>query len=106
MVVDTVNNGTIQGIPPDAVIEATCLINRSGAVPLSVEKLPQWMEQWLQLVCAYQNLTVKAGAEGDYNALVHAFYINPTTPSGEQAAALINEMIFAHKKYLPQFINN
>ena len=43
MVVNTTNNGAIQGLPDDAVIETNCLIDALGAHPLAFGKLPPLM---------------------------------------------------------------
>jgi len=103
IVTNTKNNSTIRTLPIHATIESTCLVNKSGAHPFAVEELPQWMNQWLNLVFSYQDLTVQAAVKGDYNALLQAFYINPLTPTGIDAEKLIKEMMLAHKKHLPQF---
>ncbi|MGL5955630.1 MAG: 6-phospho-beta-glucosidase [Brevinema sp.] len=103
IVANTINNSTIRSLPANAAVESTCIVNKSGAHPLAVKELPQWMDQWLQLVFAYQDLTIKAAVEGDYNALLQAFYINPLTPKGKKAEELIKELMLAHEKYLPQF---
>ncbi|MGL5956954.1 MAG: 6-phospho-beta-glucosidase, partial [Brevinema sp.] len=103
IVANTKNNGTIRSLPSHAAIEGTCIVNKSGAHPLAVEELPQWMNQWLQLVFSYQDLTVQAAVSGSLDTLLQAFYINPLTPKGIQAEALIKEMMIAHKEHLPQF---
>ncbi|MGL4676249.1 MAG: 6-phospho-beta-glucosidase [Brevinema sp.] len=103
IVANTKNNSTIRSLPTHAAIEGTCIINKSGAHPLAVEDLPQWMDQWLQLVFSYQDLTVQAATTGHYETLLQAFYINPLTPKGQQAEELIKEMMLAHQEYLPQF---
>ena len=47
--------------------------------------------------------TISAAVTGNYNKALHAFTINPLVPSGEIAKELLNEMLLAHKKHLPQF---
>ncbi|MGL5721655.1 MAG: 6-phospho-beta-glucosidase [Brevinema sp.] len=103
MVCNVRNNSTIRALPPQAAIEATCIVNKTGAHPLSVEELPLWMDQWFQLIFAYQNLTVEAGVKGSYEDLLQAFYINPLTPKGVKAEALIKDLMLAHEPHLPQF---
>ena len=103
IVANTLNNSTIRSLPAHAAVESTCIVNKSGAHPLSVEELPQWMNQWLQLVFSYQDLTVQAGVTGDYETLLQAFYINPLTPKGAVAEDLIKDMMLAHEEHLPQF---
>ena len=103
IVANTINNSTIRSLPPHAAVESTCIVNKSGAHPLAVEELPQWMDQWLKLIFSYQDLTIQAAVNGDYNALLQAFFINPLTPKGAKAADLIKDLMLAHEQYLPQF---
>ena len=35
--------------------------------------------------------------------LVEAFILNPQTVAGEKMIHVLNELLIAHKKYLPQF---
>ena len=103
IVANTINNSTIRSLPPHAAVESTCIVNKSGAHPLAVEELPQWMDQWLKLIFSYQDLTIQAAVNGDYNTLLQAFFINPLTPKGAKAADLIKDLMLAHEQYLPQF---
>ena len=52
---------------------------------------------------AMEEITISAAVTGNYNKALHAFTINPLVPSGEIAKELLDEMLVAHKKYLPQF---
>jgi len=45
----------------------------------------------------------EAAVTGDYGKALHAFTINPLVPSGQIAKTLLDEMLIAHKKHLPQF---
>jgi Alpha-galactosidases/6-phospho-beta-glucosidases, family 4 of glycosyl hydrolases len=40
---------------------------------------------------------------GDYGLALQAFIMNPLIPSGQKAKDLLDEMLVANKKYLPQF---
>lgn len=52
---------------------------------------------------AMEELTTEAAVTGDYGAALQAFTINPLVPAGNIAKKLLDEMLVAHKKYLPQF---
>lgn len=103
VVANTRNNNTIRCLSEYVAIETTCVINKSGAHPIAGLEIPKWMENWFKLVQSYQDLTIEAAVKGDYNSLLLAFYINPLTPTGDNAKALIKDMMIAHEKYLPQF---
>ena len=44
-----------------------------------------------------------AAVTGDYGMALQAFILNPQIPSGEKAKQVLDELLLAHKKYLPQF---
>ena len=45
----------------------------------------------------------EAAVTGDYGLALQAFILNPQIPSGETAKRVLDELLIAHKKYLPQF---
>ena len=44
-----------------------------------------------------------AAVTGDYGKALQAFILNPQIPSGATAKRVLDELLLAHKKYLPQF---
>ena len=47
--------------------------------------------------------TIKAAVTGDYDTALQAFTLNPLVPSGAIAQTILDELLVAHKKHLPQF---
>jgi Alpha-galactosidases/6-phospho-beta-glucosidases, family 4 of glycosyl hydrolases len=47
--------------------------------------------------------TIRAAFTGDYSAALQAFTLNPLVPSEKIARTLLDEILLAHKKHLPQF---
>ena len=45
----------------------------------------------------------EAAVTGDYGMLMQAFILNPQIVAGEKMVQVMNELLIAHKKYLPQF---
>ena len=45
----------------------------------------------------------EAAVTGDYGMALQAFILNPQVPSGANAKRVLDELLIAHKKYLPQF---
>lgn len=103
MVVSTRNNGTIEDLPYDCVVEVTAKIDARGANPENWGKLVPAARGMLQLMKAMEETTIRAAIDGDYNAALHAFTINPLVPAGRTAKTLLDQLLYAHKKYLPQF---
>ena len=44
-----------------------------------------------------------AAVTGDYGMALQAFILNPQIPAGTNAKRVLDELLIAHKKYLPQF---
>jgi 6-phospho-beta-glucosidase len=102
-VVNTVNNGAIPDLPPEAVVEVACKINRSGAHPQPANSLPTEIRGLIQIVKAYEELTIIAGVEGDRRKALQALMAHPLVPSYAIANGLLDEILQAHRNHLPQF---
>ena len=103
MTVSTKNNGTVSDLPDDCVVEVTCLITGNGPVPFNFGSFAPQQRGLLQLMKSMELLTEEAAVTGDYGTLLQAFTMNPLITSGNQSKAMLDEMLSAHKKYLPQF---
>lgn len=103
MVVNTVNNGAIQGLPDDAVIETNCLIDALGAHPLAFGKLPPLMNGLTQQVKDFEHLTIEAAVHGDKQKALLALVANPLVSDVNLASALVEEVLSINKAWLPQF---
>lgn len=101
--VNTVNNGTIKELPNNSVIETNCLIDRRGATPLNIDKLPAEVLGLLQSVKSYEVNAVEAAVKGDKNKAILALASHPLVPSAATAVEIVNELIEINKFYLPQF---
>jgi len=101
--VNVLNNGTIKDLPDNAVIERNCIIDGQGAHPLNVGFVPLKIRGLLQVVKAYEQLTIEAGVNGDYDAALQALTIHPLIHSSNVAIKLLHDIIHENKDYLPQF---
>lgn len=102
-VVNTLNNGAIRDFREDSAAEMSCVITNEGPKPLSVGYLPVAVSGLVTEIKAFEILAAKAAVEGDYNAALQALCINPLIPSDDLAKTILDEMMEAHKEYLPQF---
>ena len=103
IVCSTVNNGAIPDLPADAVVQVSSYVGGAGAQPVAFGPLPTSARGHLQLMWNMQRLVEEAAVTGSYGALLEAVALNPQTPSGTQAKQVIDELLIAHKAYLPQF---
>ncbi|MFW6029308.1 MAG: 6-phospho-beta-glucosidase [Halanaerobiales bacterium] len=100
--VNVKNNGAVNCLPDDSVIERTAYVGKNGATPLNVEPLPSQVKGLLQVVNEYESLTIEAGVHGDYGAAFQALTIHPLVESSI-VKDLLDDLIKENIDYLPQF---
>ncbi|MCT2347213.1 6-phospho-beta-glucosidase [Niallia taxi] len=103
MVVSTKNNGAVPDLDPDDVVEVSAYIGSAGARPIAFGKFQPAEKGWLQVMKNMELCVEEAAVTGDYGLALQAFTINPLIPSGETAKRVLDELLIAHKNYLPQF---
>jgi 6-phospho-beta-glucosidase len=103
IVVSTKNNGAVPDLPDDCVVEVSSHVGGCGALPIAFGPLPNAEKGWLQLMKNMELCVLEAAVNGDYGMALEAFTINPQIVSGENAKRILDELLIAHKKYLPQF---
>lgn len=101
--VNTMNRGAIASIPADSAVEVSSIITKDGPVPLTVGDIPVAARGLVQQIKSFERIAAEAAVAGDYNKAVLALTINPLTPSDKIAKEIVDEMMEAHKEYLPQF---
>ena len=103
IVCSTLNRGAIPDLPADAVVQVSSYVGGAGAQPIAFGPMAPAARGYLQLMWNMQLLVEEAAVKGDYGALLEAVALNPQIPSGSDAMHVINELLIAHKQYLPQF---
>ena len=103
IVVSTKNNGAIPDLPADCVVEVSAHVGACGALPIAFGSLRPAERGWLQVMKNMELCVCEAAVTGDYGMALQAFILNPQVPSGETAKKVLDELLIAHKKYLPQF---
>ncbi|MDC2866146.1 6-phospho-beta-glucosidase [Bacillus sp. BP-3] len=101
--VNTRNNGAIASLPADSAVEVNCVITKDGPKPIAVGDLPVPVRGLVQQMKSFERVTIEAAMTGDYHKALLAMTINPLVPSDKVAKQILDEMLEAHKKYLPQF---
>jgi 6-phospho-beta-glucosidase len=104
--VNTLNNGSIASIPNDSAVEVSCIITKEGPKPLVMGDLPVPVRGLVQQIKSFERVAAEAAVTGDYNLAILALTINPLVASDTIAKQIVDEMLEAHKKYLPQFFKN
>jgi 6-phospho-beta-glucosidase len=102
-VVDMRNDGAVPGLPDDAVVETTAVVDATGAHPLPQRALPPDMLGLVQHAKAYERLAVRAACSGSRDDVVRALLANPLVGQYPLAAELTDELLAANRGHLPRF---
>ena len=103
MVVSTENKGAIPCLDSDSIVEVSCKISAKGAEPIAWGEMGSFEKGHLQIMKAMEECTIDAALSGDYGMVLQAFTINPLVQKGSEAKEVLDELLVAHEKYLPQF---
>jgi 6-phospho-beta-glucosidase len=101
--VDTLNRGALSDLPDQVVVEVSCVITGHGPVPLAVGPLPAQILGLLQLIKAFESLTIQAAVRGDRDAALQALTMNPLVPSIGVAHKILADILAENADYLPRF---
>ncbi|MFJ7679722.1 6-phospho-beta-glucosidase [Peribacillus sp. NPDC097198] len=104
--VNTMNYGAIEGIPYDSAVEVSCVITKDGPKPITVGELPVAVRGLVQQIKSFERVAIEAAVTGNYDTALLAMTINPLVPSDRVGKLILDEMLLAHKEFLPQFFEN
>lgn len=103
-IVNVKNNGALDFMANDDVVEINCIVNKNGVTPLSLKNLDNdHIKGMMRVIKAYEKHTVKAGIHGNYNEALNALLIHPLVGDFRKAKGALDELLEAHKEFLPQF---
>ncbi|HCQ5550433.1 TPA: 6-phospho-beta-glucosidase [Clostridioides difficile] len=102
-VVNTLNNGSIRDFKDEQAVEVSSVITKNGPKPISIGYLPDSVHGLVSQIKSFEVLAAKAAVYGDYESALLALCINPLIPSDDLAKTILDEMLEAHKDYLPKF---
>ena len=104
--VDVKNNGAVSNLPADSAVEIACIITSDGPKPIAIGELKPQISGSIQTIKAFERLVCESAVTGNRDLAVTALNINPLCPSDELANIVVDELLEAHKQYLPQFFNH
>jgi len=103
-VVNTYNKGAISYMADNDVVETLAVVDKNGARTIkATEPGGAYIRGIVRALKEYENLTVKAAIEGCRTEAIRALMVNPLIGDYEAAISCFDEMLEAHKEYLPQF---
>ncbi|NDV01330.1 glycoside hydrolase [Pseudoroseicyclus tamaricis] len=99
--VNVPNNGAIEGLPDDLVIEAHGLVDRHGAQPLASGPIPSQVRGLVMMLAEYQRLAADAAWTGGRTEAIQALTANPLVMQLPVAEAIWEDMVAAQGDLLP-----
>ena len=97
------NYGTIPNLPSYAVPEMPAVASSRGFLPLRIDYFPDSLAAIINKRLACVELTVDAALEGDRRLMAEAMLVDGAVRDKETAEKLTDELLKAHKDFLPQF---
>lgn len=99
------NNGAISDLPNDTVVEVNCVVTKNGPIPLAVGSLPYTINGLVQQIKSFELAAIEAAVTGSYEQALLALCLNPLVTDDQTAKFILDNMLEAHRDYLPQFFN-
>lgn len=96
------NNGAINNLQDDAMVEVVCELGINGPRPMRVGNIPQLYYGLLANQVSSEKLLVDAYYENSYTKALHAFTINRLVNDVTVARELLDALIEANKGYWPE----
>ena len=99
------NRGLISNLPDGCCVEVPVVVDSAGLHPQAVGSLPPQLAALMQTNVNVQSLTVEAALTGKREHVYHAAMLDPHTAAEldlDQIWALVDEMMDAHRGWIPE----
>jgi 6-phospho-beta-glucosidase len=103
MVVSVANHGALSDLPHNCVAEVSATLSAHGADCYAWGSFPSGPRGMVQQMKAMEQIIIEAAVTGNYNMALHGFCLNPLVPAGSLGKEIFDQLLIAHKEYLPQF---
>jgi 6-phospho-beta-glucosidase len=94
------NRGTFPFLPDEAVIEVSCDVSASGAVPRPVGRVAPAMAGLIAHVSAYEELAVDAALRGGRERVYQTLLAHPLIGQHDRATELTDALIAGNRQFL------
>lgn len=101
---NVMNTGLITNLPPNAVVEVPCMVDRNGVVPCHVGALPEACAALNRTNINVQLLTIEAVLTGRKDYVYQAAMLDPHTAaelSIDEIVAMCDDLFEAHGDWIP-----
>ena len=103
-VVNTLNKGALDFLDDNDAVEVCAYIGKDGPKPIPCRDINNdHIKEYIRQLKAYEKHAVKAAIYGSKEEAMRALVMNPLVGDLATAEKCFDEMLEAHKAYLPQF---
>lgn len=102
-IVNIANKGVVPNLPSYANLEIEAVTDSCGVRGIYIGDAPMSLKGLLEKRIAWQELVADAGVKGDKNLALQALLLDEMAILPEKAEQMLDELLNASKKYLPQF---
>ncbi len=99
MILCTANEGAIEGLRDDDIVEITCDITPNGVIPHKMKNVDEQNLELIRRVKIYERLASKAIREKSIQSAVEALTLHPLVNSYSIATTLIDKYLELNKEY-------
>ncbi|MFK0333020.1 alpha-glucosidase/alpha-galactosidase [Rhizobium sp. NPDC090275] len=100
------NNGLIENLPPECIVEVPCHVDRNGIQPTRIGRIPSQLAAVMRLSISVQELTVEAALTGKRDRIYQAALLDPHTSaelSPDEIWHMVDDLIDQHGDLLPKY---
>jgi 6-phospho-beta-glucosidase len=97
------NNGSVDGFNDGDVMEVTCTVDKDGAHPAQIGKVPEEMYLLMRVVKLYEKLSVQAAFTKSKDLAVKALMVHPLVNSYSLAKSLVKDYLEAYEDRLGEW---
>ncbi|WP_112949531.1 alpha-glucosidase/alpha-galactosidase [Rhizobium sp.] len=100
------NNGLIENLPPECIVEVPCHVDRNGIQPTRIGRIPSQLAAVMRLSISVQELTVEAALTGKRDRIYQAALLDPHTSaelSPDEIWHMVDDLIEQHGDLLPKY---
>lgn len=105
---NVLNHGLIDNLPAGCAVEVPCLVDHNGVQPTRVGDLPVQLAALMRTNVNVQELVVESLLRQRRDHVYHAAMLDPHTAAVldiEQIHALVDELLAAHRGWLPEYLH-
>ncbi|MCS7175081.1 family 4 glycosyl hydrolase [Pseudothermotoga sp.] len=99
-IVNTKNDGSIQNLPSDYVLEIPCLTKSKRVLPVSLGEADQFAVGLIHTIKMYERLTIEAYLKKSKSIAMKALLLHPLGPRSHNVRELLEEILEANREYV------